>query len=190
MGGAMLQPASHRIRRLPDIVAHAMRPLPLPPLQFALSRLLAGILERHPDLVGRLSGLERRRIAVDPDDLPFVIILEPHDGTISLRVVRSIEAKHVHGRIRGAFLVLMGLVDGTYDGDALFFSRDLAIEGDIEAILALRNAVDDASIDILCEVATTCGSYGFPLERIMRSVANVLRKVVAHGQVPNRGSIQ
>ena len=186
----MLQPVSHQVRRLPDIVAHAMRPLPLPPLQFALRRLLAGILTRHPDLVGRLSGLERRRIAVDPDDLPFVIILEPHDGTISLRVVRSIEAKHVHGRICGPLLVLMGLVDGTYDGDALFFSRDLAIEGDIEAILALRNAIDDASIDILGEVAKTCGSYGFPLDRIGRSVTNVLRKVVPRSEGTNRGSVQ
>jgi predicted lipid carrier protein YhbT len=43
--------------------------------------------------------------------------------------------------------VLVGMLDGSYDGDALFFSRDLVIEGDTSAVLALRNALDDAEID-------------------------------------------
>jgi predicted lipid carrier protein YhbT len=164
-----------------------MRPLPLLPLQFALRRLLAGILQRHPDLVGRLNGLERR-IAVDPDDLPFVIILEPRDGTISLLVVRSIGAGHADARIRAPLLVLMGLVDGAYDGDALFFSRDLAIEGDIEAVLALRNSIDDADIDILTEVSATCGSYGLPFDRMRRGLASVLQRSGSRSEAPGRGA--
>ncbi len=44
-------------------------------------------------------------------------------------------------------LVLIGLLDGTYDGDALFFTRDLVIEGDTAAVLALRNAIEDANLD-------------------------------------------
>lgn len=184
----MLQPATPQVTRLPGIVEWAMRPLPLSPLQFALRRLLAGILERHPDLVDRLSGLERRRIAVDPDDLPFVIMLEPHDATISLQVLRRSDAKDAHSRIRGPLLMLIGLVDGAYDGDALFFSRDLTIEGDIEAVLALRNAIDDASIDILGEVAATCGSYGFPFDRMMRNFVSVFRRGMGHGERANRES--
>jgi predicted lipid carrier protein YhbT len=43
--------------------------------------------------------------------------------------------------------VLLGMIDGTYDGDALFFSRDLTIEGDTEAVLALRNALENAEFD-------------------------------------------
>lgn len=184
----MLQPASQQVIRLPGIVAWAMRPLPLLPLQFALRHILAGILERHPDLVSRLDGLERRRIAVDPADLPFVIILEPHDGTISLRVVRRAGTEHVHARICGPLFVLMGLVDGTYDGDALFFSRDLTIEGDIEAVLALRNAIDDAAIDILSEVAETCGLYGVPVDRMRRLLAAVSRRA-GYGEKPGQGSV-
>jgi predicted lipid carrier protein YhbT len=61
----------------------------------------------------------------------------------------------------------MGLVDGTYDGDALFFSRDIAVDGDIEAVLALRNAVDDASIDLLHEAAAWAG----PLAAVFRHAA-------------------
>lgn len=186
----MPQAASHRVRRLPGIVAQAMRPLPLMPLELALRRLLSGILERHPDLLDRLRGLEQRLIAIDPGDLPFVIILEPRVGTICLQVVRGIADEHVHARIRGPLPLLMGLVDGAYDGDALFFSRDLTIEGDIELVLALRNAIDDADIDIIGEVEMTFGSFGFPFDRIGKGISIVLRKALHYGERLNRGALQ
>ena len=56
-------------------------------------------------------------------------------------------------RIAGQLSALLGLVHGAVDGDALFFSRDLVIEGDTEAALALRNAVDDAELDLSEEIA-------------------------------------
>ncbi len=186
----MPQAASHRVRRLPGIVAQAMRPLPLMPLELALRRLLAGILERHPDLLDRLRGFEQRLIVIDPSDLPFVIILEPRVGTISLQVVRSITDKHVHARIHGPLLLLMGLVDGAYDGDALFFSRDLTIEGHIDLVLALRNAIDDAAIDIIGEVEMTFGSYGFFFDRISKGISSGLRKALHYGERPDRGPLQ
>lgn len=184
----MLQPASQHVRRLPGIVAWAMRPLPLLPLEIALGRLLTGILACHPDLVGRLSGIERRRIAVEPDDLPFIIVLEPHGGTISLRLFHTLA--DAHARIRGPLLALIGLVDGVYDGDALFFSRELVIEGDIEAVLALRNAIDDADVDLLGEVAATCAAYGPPIGGVERVLAGVLRAVFGSGGTANRGHVQ
>jgi hypothetical protein len=47
---------------------------------------------------------------------------------------------------RGCADGLIGLLDGAYDGDALFFSRDLVIEGDTAAVLALRNAIEDTAL--------------------------------------------
>lgn len=186
----MLDLASPQVRRLPGIVAWAMRPLPLRPLEIALRRLLAGILDRHPDLVGRLSGIERRRIAIEPDDLPFVIVLEPHGGTMSLCLVRTPADGAAHARIRGPLLTLIGLVDGLYDGDALFFSRDLVIEGDIEAVLALRNAIDDADVDMLDEVAATCAAYGPPIAGMRQMFAGILRAAIGNGGAPDRGHAQ
>ena len=72
--------------------------------------------------------------------------LAPHPRTPSLIAVRSLPIG-LPVRIAGPLLGLIGLIDGTYDGDALFFSRDLVVEGDVEAVLALRNAIDDAGID-------------------------------------------
>lgn len=185
----MHQPASQsqHLRRLPGIVAWAMRPLPLLPLEIALRRLLAGILARHPDLVGRLDGIEYRRIAVEPDDLPFVIVLEPRGGSMSLSLFRSHEDTPVHARIRGPLLALIALVDGDLDGDALFFSRDLVVEGDIEAVLALRNAIDDADVDMRTEIAAVCAAYAPPVAALQRRLAGLVHAAAVGGAARDRG---
>lgn len=66
------------------------------------------------------------------------------------------------------------MIHGTLDGDALFFARDLVIEGDTEAVLALRNALDDAEIDLLTAAAAALGSAGARFESFAR---NLLREV-------------
>ena len=46
------------------------------------------------------------------------------------------------------------------DGDALFFSRDLMIEGDTEAVVCLRNALDDMDSNVIDEAAKAFGNTG------------------------------
>ena len=60
--------------------------------------------------------------------------------------MRDLSAAAYDARIAAPLIVLLGMIDGTYDGDALFFSRDLVIEGDTEAVLALRNAIENAEL--------------------------------------------
>ena len=50
-------------------------------------------------------------------------------------------------------------------------TRDIVIEGDTEAVLALRNAIDDAEIDMAAEIAALFG----PLQRLL---ATPLRHVL------------
>jgi predicted lipid carrier protein YhbT len=152
---------------LPGLVTLALRPLPLLPLQLLLQGLVVGIANRHPELLERLAAGRGRCIGIDPSDLPFAMLLVPNEDAISLRVVRGLAHGSTDARIRGPIVALMGLVDGTYDGDALFFSRDITVEGDIEAVLALRNAVDDASIDLLHEAVALTG----PLAAVCRHAA-------------------
>jgi predicted lipid carrier protein YhbT len=61
-------------------------------------------------------------------------------------VVRDLSAAAHDARIAAPLVVLLGMIDGTYDGDALFFSRDLVIDGDTGAVLALRNAMENAEL--------------------------------------------
>lgn len=184
----MLESASKQIIRLPRVCAWALRPLPLLPLQFALERLLASILKRHPDLIGRLAPVAGRRIAVEPSDLPFVALLDIGDGTMSLRVARAVSDETADARIRGPLLALIGLVDGVYDGDALFFSRDLVIEGDVEAVLALRNAIDNADVDMIGEVAATLGPLAAPFDQSARGITRLLGIALSGNDVSFRGN--
>ena len=69
-------------------------------------------------------------------------------------------------RISGPLAALIGLVHGAFDGDALFFSRDLVISGDTGAALALRNAVDDAELDLAEEFSAMTGPLAAPMRRI------------------------
>jgi predicted lipid carrier protein YhbT len=85
--------------------------------------------------------------------------------------VRSLPAR-LDATISGSLRALMGMADGSYDGDALFFSRTIVVEGDIEAVLALRNAVDDAGVDVLRESAAVLGPLGQFGEALLRHLRN------------------
>jgi predicted lipid carrier protein YhbT len=131
---------------LPPWLARAVAPLPLAPLQPALALMLSRIGRAHPDLYDRLGEHAEKRFGLDPTDLPFAFVLEPKPRRPLARAVRELPAE-LDASIRGPLAGLIGMAEGTLDGDALFFSRVLRIEGDVAAALALRNAVDDARID-------------------------------------------
>ncbi len=132
---------------LPWPVARFMSLLPLTPLEMAANRILHGVVERHPGIVSRMGEHADKRFAVEPADCPFAFLLELGPGQPRLQAVPTLGGQSFDARISGPMLVLVGLLDGTYDGDALFFTRDLVIEGDTAAVLALRNAIEDANLD-------------------------------------------
>ena len=121
------------------------------------------VATHHPSLFRRLGEHDHARFVLDPTDLPFVIELEPNGGVPRIKVVRGQGAGDA--RIAGPIAALLGLVHGAFDGDALFFSRDLLIEGDTSAALALRNAVDDAELDLSEEITQLTGPLAKPLQR-------------------------
>ena len=69
----------------------------------------------------------------------------------------------------------------------MFFSRDLLVEGDIEAVLALRNALDDAEIDLLSEAAAVFGPFAGTFERIGRMAAPRLQQLTGLPLTRNQG---
>lgn len=154
--------ASSSIPKVPPIVARALSVLPLAPLSLSLTAYSKRVAAHHPSLFRRLGEHDHARFVLDPTDLPFVIELAPNGGVPKIKVVRGQGAGDA--RIAGPIAALLGLVHGAFDGDALFFSRDLVIEGDTAAALALRNAVDDAELDLSDEIARLTGPLSKPLK--------------------------
>ncbi|WP_368041134.1 SCP2 domain-containing protein [Leisingera sp. ANG59] len=140
--------------------------MPLVPVSLSLTACSRRIAKRHPGLFRRLGEHGCKRFILDPADLPIVLCLEPNGGQPKVRALRG--SGDGDARISGPLAALLGLVHGAYDGDALFFSRDLVIEGDTAAALALRNAVDDAELDLSQEIAAMSGPFA---RFLLRAVA-------------------
>ena len=164
-----MPPRTSAISTVSPLLALAMRPLPLLPLQPLLAVLLHRIERRHPGIFERLGDHAGKRFGIRPTDLPFAFVLEPKPLRPRISAVRYLPGR-LDACVSGTLAALVGLVEGAFDGDALFFSRDLRIEGDIEAVLALRNAIDDAQIDLVGEALDGLGPLKAPAERILRDM--------------------
>jgi predicted lipid carrier protein YhbT len=128
-------------------------------VQPILSRVVRRIAARHPSLFARLGPHQGTDFLIDPVDLPFALHLRPDPGALLFRAVPRDAVPQAGAVIRGRFL-LLELVDSEEDGDAAFFSRDLEVTGDTEAVVRLRNALDDVDGSIAEETAAMFGPPG------------------------------
>jgi len=129
-------------------------------VQPILSRIVRRVAVRHPTLFARLGPHQGTDFLIDPVDLPFALHLRPDPDALVFRAVPRNAAPKARAVIRGRFLLLLELVDAQEDGDAAFFSRDLEVSGDTEAVVRLRNALDDVEGSIAEDAASMFGPPG------------------------------
>ena len=160
--------------------------LPLRPfspkfVQPVLNLLMSAIHRRHPDVFERLEAIAEPVFVIDPTDLPFVFLLQAKASAPRLQaLVRGDAALDTAtATIHGPLLTLLTLLEGNIDGDALFFSRDLTIEGDTEAVVALRNAVDGAEVDLIGDVLSLVGPMAVPARRSLDLASRVFGRAAA-----------
>ncbi|MBC7153557.1 MAG: SCP2 sterol-binding domain-containing protein [Rhodobacteraceae bacterium] len=153
------------ISLVPQPLSLGLLAVPLAPMSVALSLLAGRVIRGHPGLLDRLGDYGGRRFVIDPTDLPLCLLIQPNAAHGAVRLHR--QPPSADARIAGPLAALLGLVHGTWDGDALFFSRDLVIEGDTSAALALRNAIDDAELDLGAEISTLVGPFGQMLRQVI-----------------------
>ena len=177
------------IPRFPRLIDRLMSRLPTMPLDMALRRFASSLADRHPGLFSRLGDYATRKFLIEPTDLSFGFLLAPDAAMPRLEAVKrgadgTVAVAH-DARIAGPLAALVGMVHGAMDGDALFFSRDIVIEGDTEAVLALRNAVDDAEIDLTEEIAALAGPASRFVAEVFRHAKPIAERVsgVALGRV-------
>ncbi len=151
-----------RENTLHPVIGTLLRPLPLFPLRGALGHVANQVADRHHRLFERLGEEAVKTFAIEPTDLPFAFVLSPGPSIgghrrMNLQVVRSLDGVAYDARIAGPFLTLVDMGRGRLDGDALFFSSEIQIEGDVSAVVALRNALDADGIDLAEEAARAFG---------------------------------
>lgn len=148
-----------------------LRRAPLSALQLLLDLAVANIMRSHPDIMERFGDVDFPTYLIDPTDLPVRFFLQPRPERPELRILTNRDDVEASAKISGTMLSLLDLMEGRLDGDALFFSRALTVTGDTAAVVALRNAIDSADIDLLSDALPMLGPVAPPLSRLARRVA-------------------
>jgi len=143
--------------------------VPLALLQPILTHIATHVARSRPELFARLGPHTDKLFLIDPIDFPFVLVLRPDAARPYLKASRRYERPRHDAAIAGTFLNLLGMMDGSLDGDALFFSRDLRVTGDTEAVVALRNALDDVEGSALDTIVSAFGPLSVPLQIALSS---------------------
>ncbi len=163
------------------ILGFALRPLPRLPAQAAASLAMALLSRRHRGVFERLGELTNPDFLIDPVDLPLRFLLSVAPATPRLTVLDEDEPppSQPAATIRGTLPVLIDLLEGRIDGDALFFARSLVVEGDMAAVVALRNAVDGAEISLVDDLLPPLGPMAGPLQRLVQAGGALYRRMEA-----------
>lgn len=154
--------------------------LPLPLIERLARLAFHQVLARHPGLLDRLDGHMVKRFAFLATDIGVAFVISPADR--SVLVVRGTALRRTglgapHATVSGPLRVLLSLLEGSSDGDAEFFFRSLTVAGDMEAVLALRNALDDADVDL----PTDLGALAGPLSGVAARLGRMVRTAVLQG---------
>ena len=170
---AMLPPG------LAGLAGAALKPLPLAPLQPPLDLAFSVMQRRHLAIFERLAKLGDSLFVIDPIDLPLVFMLQPGGESPSLKIDRNADGMNATATIRGSLPLLIDLLEGRLDGDALFFNRELTVVGDTEAVLLLRNAVDSDEVDVLGDLLSIFGPLAGPARSATESIVKVGAQIAA-----------
>ena len=162
-------------RSLASLLLPALQPLPQWPLQTLLGLAVRHMSRRHPSIFERLQSLGPATIAIDVTDLPCILLFGPNVAGGRLRLVERGEISSASATISGPLGPLAALLQGKCDGDALFFSRVIAIEGHTAVVVALRNAIDNSEVDLLADFAAIFGPARGLAEGLLRYAARSLR---------------
>ncbi len=157
----------NRFKKLPTFL---LRPIPLKILQPAINRAVSKVIEKNPQIFDRLATNGNKSILINPTNLPMVFLFKPNHLNPSVYAYRNENGLSYDASISGSVLTLLSMIDGELDGDALFFTRDIVINGDTEAIVALRNAFDDVDGSIANDIAQIFGRIGKKSLYLLRKI--------------------
>lgn len=170
MGHRSVRDSKKRPVYLRRALKYVAAPVPLPLVNIVLKRLVRSIAKNRPELFRRLEGHHDKKFIINPINLPFSMCLRPDPRHPELVAYRRWSAPQYSAKISGSLLTLLGMIDGRYDGDALFFTRDLRVEGDTEAVVCLRNAIDDVEGSVADDVAAFFGPTGVKILNFARKI--------------------
>src|SRR5450759_4091538 len=163
-------PLKGLLQHVPSLL---LAPVPLALLQPMFTRIATHVAQSRPQLFARLGPHAGKRFLIDPIDLPFVLVLTPEPELPRLTAHRRYERPAHDAGIAGKFFNLLDMIDGSLGCDALVCARALQGSGDTEAVVALRNALDDFEGSALDSVVASFGPLSGPAGLALSVVRSV-----------------
>ncbi|WP_417477163.1 SCP2 domain-containing protein [Maricaulis sp.] len=120
----------------------------LQPMAVMLTAALRRLARQRPDVFERLGPARQARILICPAGLPMAFLVRPDGAAGAVQVVRAAAVTPCEARIEAPLDLLLGLMQGSEDGDAAFFASELWIEGETVVVLSLRNAIEEAEMNL------------------------------------------
>lgn len=160
------------------VAGRTLQFLPVWPVTLTVNRLAQHLLRCHPGLKERLREIAGKCFLIVPDDLPIYFLLTIEKDTITCTCTHT-TVSSADIEIRGSFSNLLALLNGSADGDTLFFSRGLDVSGDTSALVALRNIMDSENIDLLTELASAFGPMQKPARAFLSRLLRIHEGVTA-----------
>ena len=159
----------------------ALRPLPPGPLQALLQRLADRLSARHPEVLDRVGDVGRARLLLVATDLPWraLITLDGEGAQVALTRRDNASAPDAEATVTGPVERLIACAQGGGDGDAMFFAREIEVAGNTDVLVALRNALDGADLDIAGELAALAGPLHRPAAGAMARLADLYGRASA-----------
>lgn len=159
-----LWPAPRIAHVLPDPLTLWLRAIPDRAHTGALAAILTHLLRGQP-LRARLGELAGKRVRLAVTDAGATL-----DFEITPRGLRPAGGAEPHVRIRGRVEDFLALALRREDPDTLFFNRRLALEGETEAGLHVKNLLDALEYDVEAHVRDVLGETPARLAlRLMRA---------------------
>lgn len=147
-------------------------PVPLFLVQPVLTRIVRHVARSQPALFERLGEHCGKTFLIDAQELPFMLSIQPLPEAPKLNAVPRGAPGTFDVKVRAPFGTLLDMIDTRADSDALFFNRNLHISGDTEAVVALRNALDDMDNSLVDEVLEVFGPLRGPLRHAVTKFEN------------------
>ena len=140
-------------------------------VQKAIDSLTAYFTKIHPGVVDRMSDYAPARIVLNPTDMPFYFLAEFTKSNFHILYIENddIDLQEIT-TISATFDFFLKMLERQSDGDALFFSRQLMIEGDTTIVVALRNILEAENVNINDDINETFGTLS-PMVNFIKNLS-------------------
>lgn len=144
--------------------------------QYLLDLLSSRINHLYSKLIFRLKALENKIIIYKPTFSEKFLKMTILNGKIRIKIGTANDVKNADVKISCEIIDLLKLSEGEVDGDALFFSRNIVIEGNAEILVLLRNALENEGLEFRNIISPKNAIFAASINRIIIEIDTRLGK--------------